>query len=106
MNDHCLGHSGRHSSSSLISAFIILFGPGLFLLPALSFSAPRTPAAWQEEVSQNPVTSFVGKKKLQRWNRDKNKDFVDDEIEKNFLGDQRLNIIVDLNEPLSDVQIR
>ena len=67
-----------------------------------SRGVPSTPRVWQEPV--NPG-DFSGSLKLMRWNRDLNHDFIDDEILKRFKPDQRVNVVVNLNQYLSPTQI-
>jgi len=88
-------------------------------LPALSFllllvlaatisraASSFTPLEWQQLVRTHSIKAFVGQRKHTTWIRDKNRNFIDDEIERRFHSGQNVNVVVDLNTCLSAVQIK
>jgi len=65
---------------------------------AMGLSAtPFTPTEWQQLVTSNRNPIFIGQHKNISWPRDRNRNFIDDEIERRFHDGQRVNIIIDLN---------
>lgn len=64
-----------------------------------------TPLEWQKVVRQHHIPSFVGQRKHVNWVRDRNHNFIDDEIEARYRHGEVLNVIVDLNTCLSARQI-
>jgi len=65
-----------------------------------------TPIEWQQTVREHKIATFVGQRKHTTWIRDKNRNFIDDEIEARFHSGQNVNVIVDLNACLTQEQIK
>jgi len=88
----------------------------LFLLALLVFAALRptvsqsassfTPLEWQQEVKTHSIKAFIGQRKHTTWVRDKNRNFIDDEIERRFHSGQNVNVVVDLNTCLPPAEIK
>jgi hypothetical protein len=64
-----------------------------------------TPLAWQQQVKEHPVASLVGQRKNIGWSRDKNVNFVDDEIENRYKPDDIIDVVVDMNRCLSTADV-
>ncbi len=75
------------------------------LLPGVSFATAYTPMAWQRVVDGHSNPVFNGQRKHLTWVRDKNRNFIDDEIEARFKRGDRLDIILQLNHCLMPGQI-
>src|SRR5687768_7136181 len=69
------------------------------------FASPFTPLEWQQPVSHHANRAFVGQHKHTTWNRDRDQNFIDDEIDARFGPNDRVNIIVDLNRCLKPAEI-
>ncbi len=79
----------------------------LMLFTTASLNAtPYTPLSWQRVVDShwNPV--FIGQRKHLTWIRDQNRNFIDDEIERQFRPGDRVNVIVDLNRCLTPGEVQ
>lgn len=78
--------------------FIIGLIIGLLLLLTDSlYSSPFTPIEWQQIVKKHSNKLLVGQRKHTTWVRDRDRDFIDDEIKKRHGKEDRVDIIVDLN---------
>lgn len=64
-----------------------------------------TPLEWQQRVASNRNPVFVGQLKNISWPRDRNRDFIDDEIERRFHPGNFVNVVIDLNHCETDGQI-
>lgn len=71
----------------------------LFVLPI--FASPFTPLEWQQVIRKETVPGVLGQRKNNTWIRDRNRNFIDDEIERRFGPGNRLNVIIDLNTCLT-----
>src|ERR1700722_11698529 len=65
-----------------------------------------TPLEWQQVVRKHKVALYVGQHKNTTWIRDRNRNFIDDEIEARFHPGDVLNIVVDLNTCLPPEKIK
>jgi len=65
-----------------------------------------TPLEWQQVVEKHSIAAMVGQRKHTTWVRDRNRNFIDDEIERRFHPGEAVNIVVDLNQclPLDRIQ--
>ena len=75
------------------------------VLPGVSFATAYTPIAWQSVVDGHSNPAFNGQRKHLTWVRDKNRNFVDDEIEARFKKGDRLDVILQLNHCLMPGQV-
>ena len=75
------------------------------LVSALAAATPYTPLAWQTVVERHADPSVVGQRKHTTWIRDGNRNFIDDDIERQFGPGDRVDIIVDLNRCLPAAEI-
>ncbi|HWG58865.1 MAG TPA: S8 family serine peptidase [Candidatus Acidoferrales bacterium] len=64
-----------------------------------------TPLEWQQRVASNRNSVFVGQLKNISWSRDRNRDFIDDEIERRFHPGSFVNVVIDLNHCETDAQL-
>lgn len=69
---------------------------------ALAAASPFTPLEWQRPVPPSMARLFPGQRKFTTWIRDKNRNAIDDEIERRFKPGSRVNVIVDLNRCLNE----
>ncbi|MEK7314978.1 MAG: S8 family serine peptidase, partial [Candidatus Eisenbacteria bacterium] len=76
--------------------------------PPVSEASKHTPAGWRQLVAGMPGSPFLGQRKHVGWNRDGNRNFIDDEIEARFEEGDFVNVIVELNDcfPLENVVTR
>ena len=74
-------------------------------LPGVSFATAYTPLAWQSVVDGHSNPAFNGQRKHLTWVRDKNRNFVDDEIEARFRKGDRVDVILQLNHCLMPNEI-
>lgn len=79
-------------------AFVILSQPA----EACRF----TPLAWQQQVIDHVNPVLKGQRKHTTWNRDQNRNFIDDAIEKRFKSGDQVNILVNLNQCLEGAEVR
>ena len=88
--------------------------PGIFLFGAVGVvlasppgaeAAKFTPLEWQQRVEQHVGAEFIGQRKHTTWNRDLNRNFVDDEIDARFTPGEIVDVIVDLNTCLQAPEI-
>ena len=75
------------------------------LLPGVSFATAYTPLAWQRVVDGHSNPVFNGQRKNLTWVRDRNRNFIDDEIEARFRKGDRLDVILQLNHCLMPGQL-
>lgn len=68
-------------------------------------AAKFTPLQWQQRVEQHAGAAFVGQRKHTTWNRDLNRNFIDDEIDARFGPGDTADVIVDLNECMAPEEI-
>ncbi|HET7903433.1 MAG TPA: S8 family serine peptidase, partial [Candidatus Eisenbacteria bacterium] len=60
-------------------------------------AARYTPERWRTIVETHADSNFVGQRKHVGWNRDRDSNFVDDEIESRFRRGDSVNVVVELN---------
>lgn len=85
---------------------ILLCVLGYLTLGVLPAEACKfTPLEWQRRVEKHSIPGLVGQRKHTTWIRDRNRNFVDDEIEKRFRPGELVDVIVDLNECVTPVNI-
>jgi hypothetical protein len=89
----------RHTFLAGVIAILLLAAPAP--LGATAY----TPLAWQTVVEHHANPAFVGQRKHTTWVRDRNRNFIDDEIERRFRPGDRVNVIVDLNRCLTPAQM-
>lgn len=96
----------RHAPRLPIQVIILALG---FLAasvgPSPSEAAKHTPAGWRRLVEEPPGSRFFGQRKHIGWNRDGNRNFIDDEIEARFKEGDHVNVIVELNDCIPIEQI-
>lgn len=68
-------------------------------------ASPFTPLAWQQRVEKHFNVSFIGQRKHTTWVRDRNRNFIDDVIEKRREKLKEIDIVVDLNSYLAPKEI-
>ena len=85
---------------SLVSFFALALCVG-----GLARGSSFTPLEWQQVVRKHKVALYVGQHKNTTWIRDRNRNFIDDEIEARFHAGDVLNIVVDLNTCLPPERI-
>lgn len=61
-------------------------------------ATPFTPIEWQDPVREHAVKAMIGQRKFTTWNRDQNRDFIDDEIRRRFKPEEKIDVVVDLNQ--------
>lgn len=71
----------------------------VFVVPALA--SPFTPLEWQQVIRKETIPGVVGQRKNNTWIRDRNRNFIDDEIEQRFGPGDRIDVIVELNTCLT-----
>lgn len=69
----------------------------LFGMSEASHASPFTPPEWQQRVEKHAVKSMVGHRKHTTWVRDRNRNFIDDQIETFYKKEDRVDVILDLN---------
>jgi subtilisin family serine protease len=70
----------------------------ILVLTSFTVDACRfTPLEWQQPVEKHAIQGMIGHRKHTTWERDRNRNFIDDEIEKRFRTGEIVNVIVDLN---------
>jgi len=97
----------QKSSLSFVLVFIITLSNSL-TDPRDAIASPYTPLEWQREVSEHVLPPFKGQRKHTTWIRDRNRNFIDDEIEKRYKVKEfaNVNVVVDLNACLTEPQIK
>ncbi len=65
--------------------------------PAKAHGASFTPLEWQRVVEKHSNPLLIGQRKHATWVRDRNRNFVDDEIEKRFRTGEIVDVVVELN---------
>jgi Subtilase family len=61
-------------------------------------ATPYTPLQWQARVDVHSDPAFIGQRKHLSWVRDRNRNFVDDEIERRFKPGDKLDVVLALND--------
>ena len=74
-------------------------------LPGVAQACPYTPLVWQREISQHAIPPMVGQRKHFTWVRDRNRNFIDDELEANAGAAGRVDVTIDVNRCLTPEQI-
>ncbi len=91
----------RVALSLLLAATLFeLFGTGESAL-ACKF----TPLEWQQRVDRHATEALVGQRKHTTWSRDRNRNFIDDEIERRYRPGELVNVVIDLNTCLTPSQV-
>ncbi len=73
----------------------LLIGP--LLLGTVAEASQFTPLEWQQPVRQHGIQGMEGQRKHTTWSRDRNRNFVDDEIERRYVAGELVDVVVDLN---------
>jgi len=103
----CMRQQYAAVSRFVIAAIAITFTLGpLVFSPVETSASPYTPLEWQREIPRESHSPLWGQRKHTSWIRDRDRDFIDDDIKRLFKLEQRINIIVDLNRLLTGPQIR
>lgn len=68
---------------------------------AAMHAAQFTPLEWQQRVKQHTLSGVADQLKHTTWIRDRNRNFIDDEIETRFGPDELVDVFVNLNQCLS-----
>ena len=56
----------------------------LLFLVAPAMACKHTPPEWQQRVQKHALAAMIGQQKHLTWSRDRNRNFIDDEIEARF----------------------
>ncbi|MFV2073201.1 MAG: S8 family serine peptidase [Thermoanaerobaculales bacterium] len=83
-------------STAACLCFALVFG-ALFCVGGAAEASKFTPLEWQQPVQQHSFSAFVDQSKHTTWIRDRDRTFVDDEIERRFGPGELVDVIVDLN---------
>jgi subtilisin family serine protease len=65
-----------------------------------------TPLEWQQRVEQHVGAENVGQRKHMTWNRDLNRNFIDDRIDAKFVPGELVDVVVNLNKCLTPREIQ
>lgn len=65
-----------------------------------------TPLEWQKRVREHSVSAFIGQRKNISWIRDRDRNFIDDEITTRYHKGEVLNVVVDLNACLPPEKVK
>jgi len=76
----------------------------VLLAPDPAHAARYTPAAWRQEVADT-IGAFEGQRKNTTWIRDRDRNFIDDMIERQFQPGDSVDVIVDLNDSYARTRI-
>lgn len=89
-----------------LGTFLIGAAGAVLVFPFEAEAAKFTPLEWQQRVEQHVGAEFIGQRKHTTWNRDLNRNFIDDEIDARFTPGELVDVIVDLNTclPAPDIQ--
>jgi len=79
---------------ALVAASLLLAGSG-------AEASKFTPLEWQQPVRQHSFAAFVEQTKHTTWVRDRDRTFVDDEVERRFGPGETVDVVVDLNRCVS-----
>jgi subtilisin family serine protease len=77
-----------------------------FVSAILCSASTFTPLEWQQVVQTHQIKELIGQRKHTTWIRDKNRNFIDDEIEKRFHSGQSVDVIVDLNTCINEDELK
>jgi subtilisin family serine protease len=88
------------------TALPFLLAVQLVLCTVQALACKHTPLEWQQRVEKHAIPAMVGQQKHLTWVRDKNHNFIDDEIEARFHAGEIVNVVVDLNHCLTPGQIK
>ncbi len=78
-------------------ALVPLVGSLLLISPRVD-ACKFTPLPWQQRIEQHFVADFVDQRKHFTWTRDRDRTFIDDEIENRFAPGEIVDVIVNLND--------
>jgi hypothetical protein len=78
----------------------------LFVCVQAVSASSFTPLEWQQEVRHHAIKAYIGQRKHTTWVRDRNRNFIDDEIEARYHKGELVNIVVDLNRCLPEEKIQ
>jgi subtilisin family serine protease len=87
---------------------IMWFVLGFLAMPLESLHAtPFTPLKWQDKITKHMNDKFIGQRKHATWVRDRNRNFIDDIIDRRVQKkEKKFDVIVDLNTFLTLDHIR
>ncbi len=77
----------------------------LLAAPSLALATPYSPLAWQTRIDNHANQVFTGQHKHTTWVRDRNRNFIDDEIEARFKPGDVVNVTVDLNRVITPAEL-
>ena len=78
----------------------------LAISSVLVYATPFTPLEWQQRVEKHPDKAFEGQRKHTTWVRDRNRNFIDDIIDRRRGIVKQFDIIIDLNSFLKTDEIK
>lgn len=86
-------------------ACCVVVALALLVVSPRALASPFTPLRWQQPVERHANRALVGQRKHTTWVRDRNRNFIDDEIERRHRSGERVNVIVDLADcvPWEDI---
>jgi subtilisin family serine protease len=86
---------------------IMLFVFGLWTISFASvYATPFTPIEWQQKVEKHPNDSFINQRKHTTWVRDRDRNFIDDVIDRQMGKVKQFDVIIDLNSFLKTNEIK
>lgn len=83
---------------SVSHLIIAILGAALMAFSGTTQAGKFTPLEWQQRVEKHSIGELVGQRKHTTWNRDLNRNFIDDQIETRFTTGELVNVVVDFNE--------
>ncbi len=81
-----------------IGVATVLVVVALLATTAPALAGKFTPLEWQQRVEKHTDPQLMGQRKHTTWNRDLNRNFIDDAIEARFSPGELVDVIVDFNE--------
>lgn len=88
----------------ILSVLIVVLGQ-LLVGVGVAQACRFTPLEWQQTVERHAIAGLVGQRKHTTWIRDRNRNFIDDEIEARFRPGEIVNVVVDLNTCMTPPKI-
>jgi hypothetical protein len=88
------------------TGFVLLALLALAPLAGLKAATSFTPLEWQQVVRKHANKQLIGQRKFTTWIRDKDRNFIDDNITERFHSGELVDIIVDLNTCLPPEQLK
>lgn len=89
-----------------LTGFLCLVAAELIVFAVPLTASPFTPLEWQQVIRKETIPGVLGQRKNNTWVRDRNRNFIDDEIERRFRPGDRVNVIIDLNTCLTPRESR